>query len=47
MELLAAFALGPEIDGLAGRQFRTRKVTIEPGGVIGPIHDHKDRPGMV
>jgi Cupin domain len=24
-----------------------RMVTIEPGGVFGPIHDHKDRPGMV
>jgi quercetin dioxygenase-like cupin family protein len=22
-------------------------VTIEPGGVFGPIHDHKDRPGIV
>ena len=24
-----------------------RMVTIEPGGVFGPIHDHKDRPGIV
>jgi quercetin dioxygenase-like cupin family protein len=24
-----------------------RMVTIDPGGVFGPIHDHKDRPGMV
>jgi quercetin dioxygenase-like cupin family protein len=24
-----------------------RVVTIEPGGVFGPIHDHKDRPGTV
>jgi uncharacterized cupin superfamily protein len=22
-------------------------VTIEPGGVFGPIHDHKDRPDLV
>jgi quercetin dioxygenase-like cupin family protein len=22
-------------------------VTIEPGGVFGPLHDHKDRPGIV
>jgi quercetin dioxygenase-like cupin family protein len=44
---LAALDLGPEIDGMAGRQLRMRMVTIEPGGVIGPIHDHKDRPGMV
>ena len=45
--LLAALDLGPEIEGMAGRQFRMRMVTIEPGGVFGPIHDHKDRPGMV
>jgi quercetin dioxygenase-like cupin family protein len=24
-----------------------RWVTIEPGGVFGPVHDHKDRLGMV
>jgi quercetin dioxygenase-like cupin family protein len=47
IEPLASFDLGPEIEGLAGRQFRMRRVTIEPGGVFGPIHDHKDRPGMV
>ena len=47
VELLSALDLGLEIEGMAGRQFRMRKVTIEPGGVFGPIHDHKDRPGMV
>jgi quercetin dioxygenase-like cupin family protein len=31
----------------AWRQLRMRMVTIEPGGVFGPIHDHKDRPGTV
>lgn len=46
-ELLATVDLGPEIEGLAGRQLRMRKVTIEPGGVFGPIHDHRDRPGLV
>lgn len=44
---LAAVDLGPEIDNLAGRQLRMRLVTIEPGGVFGPIHDHRDRPGLV
>lgn len=44
---LAALDLGPEIEGLAGRQLRMRLVTIEPGGVFGPIHDHVDRPGLV
>ena len=47
VELLAAPDLGPEIEGMAGRQLRMRMVTIEPGGVFGPIHDHIDRPGMV
>jgi len=46
-KLLKAFDLGPEIEGMAGRQFRMRIVTFEPGGIFGPIHDHKDRPGMV
>ena len=47
VKLLAALDLGPEIEGMAGRQLRMRMVTIEPGGVFGPLHDHKDRPGMV
>lgn len=47
VELLAALDLGPEIDGMAGRQLRMRKVTIEPGGVFGPVHSHADRPGTV
>jgi hypothetical protein len=46
-ELLATVDLGPEIEGMAGRQLRMRMVTIEPGGVFGPIHDHRDRPGIV
>ena len=47
VELLATVDLGPEIEGMAGRQLRMRRVTIAPGGVFGPIHDHKDRPGTV
>ena len=46
-ELLASVDLGPEIEGMAGRRLRMRMVTIEPGGVFGPIHDHKGRPGIV
>lgn len=38
--------LGPEIDGMAGRQLRMRMLTIEPGGYIG-LHSHKDRPAVV
>lgn len=45
-QLLETVDLGPEIEGMAGRQLRMRMVTIEPGGVLGPIHDHKDRPGI-
>jgi quercetin dioxygenase-like cupin family protein len=44
---LATIDLGPEIAGMEGRQLRMRIVTIEPGGVIGPIHNHIDRPGVV
>ena len=47
VEPLATVDLGPEIEGMAGRQLRMRMVTMEPGGVFGPIHDHQDRPGIV
>jgi len=47
VELLATVDLGSEIGGMAGRQLRMRMVTIEPGGVFGPMHDHDDRPGIV
>jgi hypothetical protein len=39
VELLATVDLGPEIEGMAGRELRMRMVTMEPGGVFGPIHD--------
>ncbi len=35
--------LGPEIEGMAGRQLRFRVITLEPGGVFA-VHNHKDRP---
>jgi quercetin dioxygenase-like cupin family protein len=47
VEQLVAVDLGPEIEGMAGRQLLMRMFTIEPGGVLGPIHDHRDRPGLV
>ncbi len=47
VEPLATVDLGPEIEGMAGRQLRMRRVTMEPGGVFGPVHDHVDRPGLV
>jgi quercetin dioxygenase-like cupin family protein len=46
-ELLATIDLGAEIEGMAGRRFRMRMFTFEPGAVFGPLHDHKDRPGLV
>lgn len=47
VELLGTLDLGPEIEGMAGRQLRMRKITFEPGAVFGPLHDHIGRPGMV
>ncbi len=47
IELLSAVNLRREIAGMPGRQLRMRTVTIEPGGVFGPIHDHVGRPGAV
>ena len=47
VELLSAVDLGPEIHGMDGLELRTRRVTIEPGGVFGPVHDHRGRPGTV
>lgn len=47
VELLATVDLGPEIDGMEGRELRMRMVTMEPGAVFGPVHDHQDRPGTV
>ncbi|MGH9548489.1 MAG: cupin domain-containing protein [Terriglobales bacterium] len=41
-----AVDLGPEIEGMKGRELRMRLLTIEPGGHIG-IHSHKDRPAVV
>ncbi|HEX3329150.1 MAG TPA: cupin domain-containing protein [Gaiellales bacterium] len=46
-ELLGTVDLGPEIEGMEGRHMRLRMVTMEPGGVYGPLHDHVDRPGIV
>lgn len=47
VELLATVDLGGEIEGMEGHQLRMRMVTIEPGGVFGPIHNHEGRPGTV
>jgi quercetin dioxygenase-like cupin family protein len=47
VQLLGTVDLAGEIEGMEGRQLRMRMVTIEPGGVFGPVHDHVGRPGIV
>ncbi len=47
VKLLSTTDLGPEIDGMEGHQLRMRMVTMEPGAIFGPVHDHKGRPGTV
>ncbi len=47
VKLLSTVDLGPEIKGMEGRKLRMRLITFAPGGVFGPIHDHKGRPGTV
>jgi len=37
--------LGPEIQGMGGREFRMRLITVEPGGVFG-LNNHQDRPAI-
>lgn len=46
-ELLATVDLGPEIEAMEGRELRMRMVSIEPGEVFGPVHDHIGRSGTV
>jgi quercetin dioxygenase-like cupin family protein len=41
--LLQSLDLTDEIDSVVGRPLRLRKITLEPGGIIG-LHSHKDRP---
>jgi quercetin dioxygenase-like cupin family protein len=47
VRVLTTVDLAREIEGMAGHQLRMRMVTIEPGGIFGPIHDHRGRPGTV
>ncbi len=47
VELLATVDLTREVEGLGGYRLRMRRVTMEPGAVFGPVHDHRGRPGTV
>jgi quercetin dioxygenase-like cupin family protein len=42
---LRSLDLSGELDSVAGRPLRMRKVTLAPGGVLG-LHNHKDRPAI-
>jgi len=44
-EQLRSLDLTGELDSVEGRPLRMRKITLEPGGVIG-IHNHVDRPAV-
>jgi quercetin dioxygenase-like cupin family protein len=43
--VIGAVDLGPEIN-VAGRQLRTRRLVVQPGGIV-PIHSHADRPALI
>jgi quercetin dioxygenase-like cupin family protein len=43
--VIGAVDLGSEIN-VEGRQLRTRRLVVQPGGVV-PIHNHKDRPALI
>jgi len=47
VQALSTVHLRPDIDGMAGRQLTIRVPAMEPAGVFGPVHDHRDRPGVV
>lgn len=43
--VIGSVDLGREI-GVDGRQLRTRRLVVQPGGVV-PIHSHADRPALI
>jgi quercetin dioxygenase-like cupin family protein len=42
---LRSLDLTGELDTIAGRSLRMRKVTVQPGGIL-ELHSHKDRPAV-
>ena len=44
-ELLRTINLSNELDSTRGRPLRMRKITVQPGGVLG-LHNHVDRPAV-
>ena len=45
-EALPSLDLTGQLEGMAGRQFRVRKLTVEPGG-HSALHEHRDRPAIL
>jgi quercetin dioxygenase-like cupin family protein len=43
--VIGSIDLGKEI-GVQGRLLRTRRLVIQPGGIV-PLHSHKDRPALI
>ena len=43
--IIGSVDLGGEI-GVNGRMLRTRRLVIQPGGIV-PLHSHKDRPALI
>jgi quercetin dioxygenase-like cupin family protein len=43
--VIGSVDLGKEI-GVDGRQLRTRRLVVQPGGIV-PIHSHADRPALI
>lgn len=44
-QLLRSIDLTNELQSTAGRPLRMRKITLQPGGVLG-LHNHVDRPAI-
>ena len=43
--VIGSVDLGKEI-GVADRQLRTRRLVVQPGGIV-PFHSHMDRPALI
>ena len=43
--VIGSVDLGKEIN-VDGRQLRTRRLVVQPGGIV-PIHSHMDRPALI
>ena len=43
--VIGSISLASEI-GVDGRQLRTRRLVVQPGGIV-PLHSHKDRPALI